>query len=65
MTFTNVLAACRREQAMAHYKALRLVRNRPFAWKNHLRAFESVLVREAFLPVGFLSAIEYVLLRSS
>jgi len=25
------LAACRREQAMAHYKALRLVRSRPFA----------------------------------
>ncbi len=27
----QVLAACRREQAMAHYKALRLVRSRPFA----------------------------------
>ena len=26
-----ILAACRREQAMAHYKALRLVRSRPFA----------------------------------
>jgi hypothetical protein len=25
------LAACRREQAMVHYKALRLVRSRPFA----------------------------------
>jgi hypothetical protein len=27
----RTLAACRREQAMAHYKALRLVRSRPFA----------------------------------
>ena len=29
--FVDHLAACRREQAMAHYKALRLVRSRPFA----------------------------------
>ena len=50
---------------MAHYKALRLVRSRPFAWKNHLSAFESVLVREAFLPVWSLSAIVYTLSRSS
>jgi oligopeptide transport system permease protein len=26
-----LLAACRREKAMTHYKALRLVRSRPFA----------------------------------
>jgi ABC-type sugar transport system ATPase subunit len=28
---SSVLAACRREKAMTHYKALRLVRSRPFA----------------------------------
>jgi adenine-specific DNA-methyltransferase len=27
----RILAACRREKAMTHYKALRLVRSRPFA----------------------------------
>jgi hypothetical protein len=27
----DALAACRREKAMTHYKALRLVRSRPFA----------------------------------
>jgi hypothetical protein len=50
---------------MAHYKALRLVRSRPFAQQNHLSAFESILVHEAFLPVGSLSAIAYALPRSS
>jgi hypothetical protein len=29
--FRTTLAACRREKAMTHYKALRLVRSRPFA----------------------------------
>ncbi len=47
------LGACRREKAMAHYKALRLVHSRPFASKHHLSAFESVLVREACLSVGY------------
>jgi hypothetical protein len=49
---------------MAHYNALRLARSRPFAQTNHLRAFESILVHEACLPVGSLSAIVYALPRS-
>jgi len=44
---------------MAHYKALRLVRSRPFAQKNHMSVSESVRVREAFLPVWYLSTIAY------
>ena len=59
------LAACRRENAMAHYKALRLVRSRPFAQKNHMSVSESVRVREAFLPVWYLSTIAYRLPRPS
>jgi len=58
------LGACRREKAMAHYKALRLVHSRPFAEKHHLSAFESVLVREACLSVGFLSVLKYLLIPS-
>ena len=58
-SFLYVLAACRREQAMAHYKALRLVRSRPFAQKNHMSVSENVRVREAFLPVWYLSTIAY------
>jgi hypothetical protein len=57
------LAACRREKAMAHYKALRLVRRRPFAQKNHRSVSESVLGREAFLPVWSLSTQAYALPR--
>ena len=59
----SVLAACRREKAMAHYKALRLVRRRPFAQKNHRSVSESVLGREAFLPVWSLSTQAYALPR--
>ncbi len=44
---------------MAHYKALRLVRSRPCAQKNHLSIAESVRVREAFLPVWSLSTLAY------
>jgi hypothetical protein len=50
---------------MAHDKALRLVRSRPCAEKNHLSAFQSILVPEACLPVGSLSALAYALPRSS
>jgi hypothetical protein len=57
------LAACRREKAMAHYKALRLVRRGPFAQKNHRSVSESVLGREAFLPVWSLSTQAYALPR--
>jgi hypothetical protein len=56
-----ILAACRRENAMANYKALSLVRRRPFAQKNHRSVSESVRVREAFLPVWSLSTIAYAL----
>ena len=59
----GLLAACRREKAMAHYKALRLVRRRPFAQKNHRSVSESVLGREAFLPVWSLSTQAYALPR--
>ena len=55
------LAACRRENALTNYKALRLVHSRPFAQKNYLSVSESVLVREAFLPVCSLSTIAYAL----
>ena len=55
------LAACRRENAMAHYKALRLVRRRPFAQKNHRGVSENVLGREVFLPVWSLSTRAYAL----
>jgi hypothetical protein len=48
---------------MAHYKALRLVRRRPFAQKNHRSVSESVLGREAFLPVWSLSTQAYALPR--
>jgi hypothetical protein len=50
---------------MTHYKALRLVHSRPFAQKNYLSVSESVLVREAFLPVCSLSTIIYALPRPS
>jgi hypothetical protein len=59
------LAACRRENAMAKCKALSLVRSRPLTQKNHLSVSESILVREAFLPVWSLSTIAYALPRSS
>src|SRR5215470_8994897 len=59
------LAACRRENAMAKCKALSLVRSRPHTQTNHLSVSESVLVREAFLPVWYLSTIAYALLRPS
>ncbi len=45
---------------MAHYKALRLVRSRPCAQKNHLSVAESVRVREAFLPVWSLSTLAWI-----
>ena len=57
----RLLAACRRENAMAHYKALRLVRRRPFAQKNHRGVSENVLGREVFLPVWSLSTRAYAL----
>ena len=50
---------------MANYKALRLVRSRPFTQKNHMSVSESVLGREAFLPVWYLSTIAYALPRPS
>ena len=50
---------------MANYKALRLVRSRPFAPKNHMSVSESVLVREALLAVWSLSTIVYTLPRPS
>jgi len=53
------LAACRRENAMANYKALRHVHSRAFAQKNHMSVSESVRVREASLPVWYLSTIVY------
>jgi hypothetical protein len=59
------LAACRREKAIAHYKALRFVRRSTMCLENPLSAFGSVLVREAFLPVGTLRAIAYALPRPS
>jgi len=46
---------------MAHYKVLRLVRSRPFAQKNHRSVSESVLEREALLPVWSLSTRAYAL----
>ena len=48
---------------MAHYKALRLVRRRPFAQKNHRGVSENVLGREVFLPVWSLSTRAYALPR--
>ncbi len=50
---------------MAHCKALSLVHSRPLTQKNHLGVSESVLVREAFLPVWYLSTIAYGLPRPS
>jgi len=50
---------------MANYKALRLLRSPPFAQQNHLSVSESVLVREACLPVWYLSTIAYALPRPS
>ena len=50
---------------MAKCKALSLVRSRPHTQTNHLSVSESVLVREAFLPVWYLSTIAYALLRPS
>ena len=58
------LAACRRDNAMAKYKAFRLVRSRPFAQKN-LVVSESILVRETFRPVWYLRTIAYTLPRPS
>ncbi len=46
---------------MANYKALRLVRSRPLAQKNPVSVSESVRVREALLPVWYLSTIAYAL----
>jgi hypothetical protein len=50
---------------MANYKAMRLVRSRPFAQKNYMSVSESVRVREAFLSVWYLSTIAYTLPRPS
>ena len=37
------------------------IRSRPFTQKNHMSVSESVLVREAFLPIWYLSTIAYTL----
>ncbi len=41
------------------------IRSRPLAQKNHLSVSESVLVREAFLPVWYLRTLAYPLPRPS
>jgi hypothetical protein len=50
---------------MANYKALRLVRSRPFVPEKPQSVSERILVREAFLPVWYLNTIAYTLLRPS
>ena len=37
------------------------IRSRPFTQKNHMSVSESVLVREALLPIWYLSTIAYTL----